>query len=68
MGTSYRSAIFYSNQQQKDIAVQSIKDLESKGQFKDPIVTEVVPVSQFYKAEEDHQKYLFKHGKGNCKI
>ena len=68
VGTQYRSAIFYHNQEQKDIATQSIKDLESKGQFKDPIVTEIVPVSQFYKAEEDHQKYLFKRGKGSCKI
>ena len=47
---------------------KSIKDLESKGQFNDPIVTEVVPATQFYKAEEYHQKYLLKRGKGSCKI
>jgi peptide methionine sulfoxide reductase msrA/msrB len=67
-GSQYRSAIFYNNDQQKDIAIQSIKDLESKGQFNDPIVTEVVPATQFYKAEEYHQKYLLKRGKGSCKI
>ena len=67
-GSQYRSAIFYHSDEQKDIANKSLKELESKGTFDDPIVTEITPASIFYKAEEYHQKYLFKKGKGSCKI
>ncbi len=66
-GTQYRSAIFYTNQEQKEIAEKSKKDV-ANGQFKDPVVTEIAPITEFYKAEEEHQKYLFKVGNGSCGI
>jgi peptide methionine sulfoxide reductase msrA/msrB len=66
-GTQYRSAIFYTNQEQKEIAEKSKKDV-ANGQFKDPVVTEIAPITEFYKAEEEHQKYLFKGGNGSCGI
>lgn len=67
IGTQYRSAIFYENENQKTEALNKIKELEQNGKFTNKIVTEVVPVSQFYPAEEYHQKYLQKQGKTNCK-
>jgi peptide methionine sulfoxide reductase msrA/msrB len=56
-GTQYRSAIFYHNENQKDQAEQSKKDLERSGRFKKPIVTEIVPFTTFYAAEEYHQDF-----------
>jgi peptide-methionine (S)-S-oxide reductase len=60
-GTQYRSAIFYHDDEQKRIAEDSRKQLEASGKFKKPIVTEIVPASQFYPAEEHHQKYYQKN-------
>jgi peptide-methionine (S)-S-oxide reductase len=57
VGTQYRSAIFYHNEDQKDIAEKFIKDLEMQKIFDNPIVTEVVPLDKFYMAEEYHQEY-----------
>jgi len=58
IGTQYRSAIFYHNQDQKQIAVQSKKQKEKNLGVK--IQTEITPVKEFYPAEEYHQKYLKK--------
>jgi len=60
-GTQYRSAIFYHDEEQQRAAEQSMKDLEASGRFKQPIVTEIVPVSDFYPAEDYHQKYYEKN-------
>lgn len=68
IGTQYRSAIFYHNDVQKKDAEQSKKELEKSGKFNHPIVTEIVPATVFYKAEEYHQLYLMKKGKQNCHI
>lgn len=59
-GSQYRTAIFYHNQEQKTIAEQSKEDLGKSGKFNDPIVTEILPVSVFYPAEEYHQDYYKK--------
>jgi len=62
VGIQYRSAIFYHNDEQKEIAEKSKQKLDKSGQYEDPIVTEIVPTPIFYKAEEYHQKYFKKHG------
>ena len=59
-GTQYRSAIFYHNDEQKHIAQQSKKALGLSGRFNKPIVTEIVPATTFYPAEDYHQKYYLK--------
>ncbi len=59
-GTQYRTAIFYHNEEQKQSAESSKQEMESSGNYNDPIVTEITPASTFYKAEEYHQKYYEK--------
>lgn len=61
IGTSYRSAIFYLNEEQKQTAVQLIAELEASGKWPGKFVTEVVPAGDFWNAEEEHQDYLQKH-------
>jgi peptide-methionine (S)-S-oxide reductase len=63
-GRQYRSAIFYHTPEQQLIAKRSKDDLEKSGRFKDRIVTEIVPASQFFKAQDYHQKYYAKRGGG----
>ncbi|RDC58160.1 peptide-methionine (S)-S-oxide reductase [Pedobacter chinensis] len=64
VGTSYRSAIFYENDVQKDTANQLIGELESTGKWPGKFVTEVVPAGDFWNAEEEHQDYLQKYPYG----
>ena len=64
-GTEYRSVIFYHNDRQKELAEKSKEKLESSNVYDKPIVTEIVPASTFWKAEEYHQRYFEKHG-GSC--
>jgi methionine-S-sulfoxide reductase len=59
-GTQYRTAIFYHNDEQKRLAEKSRKALAASGRFNKPIVTEIVPATTFYPAEEYHQKYYLK--------
>lgn len=59
-GTQYRSAIFYHNDEQKRTAEESKKSLAASGRFDKPIVTEIVPASPFYLAEDYHQQYYKK--------
>ena len=68
VGTQYRSAIFYHTPQQKEIAEKSKEELEKSGKWKSPIVTEITPAQNFWKAEEYHQKYLMKRGEDACHI
>ncbi|TRM11557.1 peptide-methionine (S)-S-oxide reductase MsrA [Lentibacillus cibarius] len=56
-GDSYRTAIFYHDDEQKVLALQSRRELAESGKFKDPIVTEIRPASTFYPAEEEHQDF-----------
>jgi peptide-methionine (S)-S-oxide reductase len=61
VGTSYRSAIFYSNDQQKKIADAYIAQLDQGKVFPKPIVSQVVPLKGFYRAEDYHQDYALHH-------
>jgi len=61
VGTHYRSAIFYANDEQKKIAEAYIAQLGQAGVFKSPIVTKVGPLTAFYPAEAYHQDYAIKH-------
>jgi len=58
VGESYRSAIFYHDEDQKRAAEEIISELEAKGIWDDPIVTEVTPFEEFYVAEDYHQEYF----------
>ena len=60
-GSQYRPAIFYHNEEQKRIAEESKARLEKSGRFSKPIATEIVPLTQFYPAEEYHQDYYSKN-------
>ena len=60
-GSQYRTAIFYHNEEQKQLALASKEKLVKSGKFDEPIVTEVVPASLFYPAEAYHQKYYVKN-------
>jgi peptide-methionine (S)-S-oxide reductase len=62
VGTQYRSAIFYHNQDQQTTAQAFIDELANSGQWQDPIVTELVPLDTFYPAEDYHQEYYAQHG------
>ena len=57
VGTQYRSAIFYHNEKQREIAEKSKKDLEKERIYKDSIVTEIIPFRNFYTAENYHKDY-----------
>lgn len=57
VGTQYRSAVFYHNEKQKELAEKYKNKLEEAGIFKDPIVTEVTKFDKFYAAEDYHQNY-----------
>jgi peptide-methionine (S)-S-oxide reductase len=61
VGTSYRSAIFFANDEQKRIATGYIAQLDAAHVFPKPIVTQVVPLQGFYKAEDYHQDYALKN-------
>jgi peptide-methionine (S)-S-oxide reductase len=65
VGTQYRSAIFYQSEEQKRDAEAVIRNLGEQKIFRNPIVTEVVPASQFHVAEEHHQEYFRRVGRGN---
>jgi len=60
-GSQYRSAIFYLSVEQKRLAEKSKEELQKSGKFKRPVVTEILPASTFYRAEEYHQDYYKKN-------
>jgi peptide-methionine (S)-S-oxide reductase len=68
VGTQYRSAVFFHNPEQKAAAQASKEKLQRSGAYQRPIVTEITPASEFYRAEEYHQQYLVKRGLGHCTI
>lgn len=76
-GLSYRTAIFYHNEQQRKLAEASKKELAESGRFHKEIVTQILPAGPFYKAEEKHQQYykknpfhynLYKEGSGRARF
>lgn len=64
IGTQYRSAIFYVNEEQRRTAEDVIRTVDDSGEWGAKVVTEVVPFREFWLAEEYHQKYLVKHPHG----
>ena len=68
VGTQYRSVIFYYTPAEKAAAEASKAKLEASGRFKRPIVTQIVPAPEFYRAEEYHQRYLEKRGRRSCAL
>lgn len=64
IGTSYRSAIFYLSEEQKETAKKLISEMNESGIWPGPIVTEVAAAGDFWDAEEEHQNYLQKHKNG----
>lgn len=68
IGEQYRSVVFFHSEKQKEIAEQSKADLEKLKKFSRPIVTQIVPATEFFKAEEYHQKYLQKRGQSVCHV
>lgn len=61
VGPQYRSVIFYRDSDQKELAETSKKTLAASGRFNRPIVTEILPATEFYRAEEYHQDYYIKN-------
>ena len=62
IGSQYRSAIFFHSKEQEQIARKSKEALEKSGKYEVRIVTEIVPATDFYTAEDYHQKYYLKRG------
>ena len=67
-GTQYRSAIFFTDAEQERAANASKQTLEKSHRFSKPIVTQIVPATTFYEAEDYHQQYLEKKGLASCHI
>ena len=67
-GSQYRSAIFFHSPEQEREARASKEKLQASGQFRRPIVTQIVPAVTFYEAENYHQQYLEKRGLASCHI
>ena len=63
-GTSYRSAIFYTSDAQKDVAEDTIADVNASGLWPGKVVTEVAPAGPFWEAEPEHQDYLERYPNG----
>jgi peptide-methionine (S)-S-oxide reductase len=64
IGTSYRSAIFYVDDDQKRVALDTIADVEASGLWPGKVVTEVTPAGDFWEAEPEHQDYLQRYPTG----
>ena len=64
LGRSYRSAIYYANDEQKRVALDTIADVDASGLWPGKVVTEVEPAGDFWQAEPEHQDYLVKYPNG----
>jgi peptide-methionine (S)-S-oxide reductase len=64
LGASYRSAIFYTNAEQKNVALDTIADVDASGLWPGKVVTEVEPAGAFWQAEPEHQDYLERYPNG----
>ncbi|ALG09642.1 peptide-methionine (S)-S-oxide reductase MsrA [Kibdelosporangium phytohabitans] len=64
IGDSYRSAIFYADEEQKQVAEQTIADVEASGRWPGKVVTEVSQLGDFWEAEPEHQDYLERYPNG----
>ena len=68
MGTQYRSAIFTHSPEQDKAAVESKNQMDDSEKYSSPIVMEITEASEFYRAEEYHQRYFEKHGIEYCPV
>jgi peptide-methionine (S)-S-oxide reductase len=69
VGSQYRSAIFYQTPEQKATAEEVIRELTAEKVYDQPIVTEVVPLKEFFPAEDYHQEYFTRNpGQGYCQV
>ena len=68
IGTQYRSVIFFHTLQQEAAAKASKERLQASGKYRRPVVTEIVPAADLWRAEEYHQQYLEKRGLAHCRI
>jgi peptide-methionine (S)-S-oxide reductase len=68
VGSQYRSAIFYHSDEQRQAAEAAKFSLQASGKFHRPIVTQIVPATDFYRAEEYHQQYFAKSGEKSCHV
>lgn len=66
IGSQYRSVIFYYSEEQKNMANQSKKKIQNR--FDREVVTQIVPATEFYMAEDYHQQYLAKRGRKRCRF
>jgi peptide-methionine (S)-S-oxide reductase len=66
-GSSYRSILFYNSPAEKALAEQGIRNISKSGRFQKPVVTELKPLKDFYRAESYHQDYI-KHNPGNSYV
>jgi methionine-S-sulfoxide reductase len=64
IGTQYRSIIFFSDEEQKNVAAEVINKVDESGLWGSPVVTEVIPFEAFYPAEQKHQKYIMQFPDG----
>jgi len=67
-GSQYRSAIFWHDEEQHDLAQKKIAEVDASGRWPNPVVTRVSPAQTFWRAEEYHQRYLEKNGGGFCHV
>jgi peptide-methionine (S)-S-oxide reductase len=68
IGTQYRSVVFFHTPEQEAAARASKERLEKSGRFRRPIVTQIEPAAEFWRAEDYHQQYLEKRGLASCHI
>lgn len=68
VGTQYRSVVFFHTPEQEEAARASKERLEKSGRFRRPIVTQIEPATEFWRAEDYHQQYLEKRGLASCHI
>ena len=61
VGPQYRSIVLHHSEEQREVAQETIRDLEEEGLWEDPVVTEIEPLEEFYSAEEYHQDYFEKN-------
>jgi len=68
VGSQYRSAVFFHAPEQERAARDAVARLDAEGRYTGPIVTEIVPAPEFWRAEEYHQRYLERRGRRGCLI
>nr|WP_279382157.1 peptide-methionine (S)-S-oxide reductase [Pseudomonas sp. 58(2021)] len=68
VGAKYRSALFFNSAEQARLALVARQQLDASGQLGKPVATVILPLGEFQKADEEHQRYLEKHGGSACSI